>query len=358
MIGVLYGKSAGPWVDPVVTDMQVVADDRGQEIAALSIETVTRSLREWQSVERLYVLPFDVPATAPPDLPRAAPDLVRALFPRAEIINPLAAHELCWDKPAAARRLLERGVPVPETLMTSDPAEAMSFIRHHQHAILKEPYGGGGHGHVIVAADDTGAIAGEIPGRRYAVELQESGSERRVHHGVLSYPPPFFLQRLVTDVGRAGVLRPAQILRAYVVDGQIAFWSERVRDKIRRPADFIISTTFGARYRLLRTASDAAATVARRAAEALGVRIGVVDLIRASDQGPYVLEVDTDGYHMLIDRSFTQLPEWREVYDFDRMIAEALLEPPAEVRTRALGHEAEARRARRPAPPRRHPRGG
>ena len=34
---------------------------RGGEIAALSIETAVRPAREWQSVERLYVLPFDVP---------------------------------------------------------------------------------------------------------------------------------------------------------------------------------------------------------------------------------------------------------------------------------------------------------
>ena len=147
----------------------------------------------------------------------------------------------------------------------------------------------------------------------------------------------------MTDVGRHGALKPAQILRAYVVGGQVVFWTERYRDRIRRPSDFIISVAFGARYRFLPEVSDAAKTVARRAAEVLGVRVGAVDLIRTGGEGPYVLEVDTDGHHMMIDRSFKQLPEYRDVHDFDGYIAELLTAP------RAIGPGvSKPRRARRP----------
>ena len=183
---------------------------------------------------------------------------------------------------------------------------------------------------MVLFADDTGTMAGEIPGRRYAVELVASGVGRSIAHGVLSCPPPFYLQRLVTGVDRAGVLTPAQIVRAYVVDRQVVFWAERYRERLRRPADFIINATFGAKYRFLPEVSDAAQTVARRAAEALGIRVGAVDLIRAGDDGPYVLEGDTDGPHMMIDRSFKLLPEYREIYDIDRYIAELLLAPAVE----------------------------
>jgi hypothetical protein len=289
---------------------------------------VARADREWLSVERLYVLPFDVPPRLAPDVPLDPPQLLRALFPHADLVNAPAVHELCWDKLAMSHRLLDRGVPMPETLITSDPEEASEFVRRHQHAILKEPRSCGGHGHVVVLADQTGTIAGEVPGRRYAIDFEPSGIGRRLAHGVLSCPPPFYLQRLVTGIGRGGVLAPAQVLRAYVVDGQVVFWAERYRARLRRPADFIINAAFGAKYRFLPQVSDAAQTVARRAAEALGVHIGVVDLIRVGDDGPYVLEVDTDGYHMMIDRSFKQLPEYRDVYDFDRHIAERLLAPP------------------------------
>jgi len=338
MIVCLYGKTAEPFVAPALADLQAAAAARGGEIAALAIENAVHAGRDWQSVERLYVLPFDVPTHLPAALPLAAPQLLQTLFPRADAVNAPAVHELCWDKLAMARRLLERGVPMPESLITSSPDEAREFVRRNEHAILKEPRSCGGHGHVVVFADDSGTIAGEVPGRRYAVELQASGLRRSLAHGVLSCPPPFYLQRLVTSSGRGGVLKPAQILRAYVVDGQVVFWTERHRARVRRPADFIINATFGAAYRFLPGVSDAAQTVARRAAEVLGVRVGVVDLIRAGDDGPYVLEVDTDGHHMMIDRSFKLLPEYRDVYDLDRYIADLLLAPAVAVqppRTRA-----------------------
>jgi len=339
MIAILYGAAAQPWVGPIAADIQAAADARGGEIVAISLETALRAHREWQSVRKLYVLPFDVPVDLPEDLPLDAALLIRALFPRAEVVNGMAAHALCWDKLAAAQRLLDRGVAMPETLITMDPEEARDFVRRHDQAILKEPRSCGGHGHVVVFADRDGVIAGEVPGRRYVVEPVLSGVGRQLRHGVLSCPPPFYLQRLVTDVGRGGVLKPGQILRAYIVDGQIVFWSERRRDKIRRPGDFIISATLGARYHFVRAVSDAAETLVRRAADALSVRFGAVDIIRAGDQGPFVLEADTDGQHLVVDRSFKALPEYRDVFDLDKMIADVLLAEEAEVRTHTVGVE-------------------
>ena len=329
MIACLYGKTAEPYVTPVVADLQAAASARNREIAALTIEAAVRSEQPWDSVERVYLLPFDVPLQLPAAFSTAPAALIRELFPRADLINAPAVHELCWDKVAMARRLLERGVPMPETLITSDPEEARDFVRRHEQAILKEARSCGGHGHVVVFADDSGSIGGEIPGRRYVVDFEAAGLRRSLAHGVLSCPPPFYLQRLVTGVRRSGALEPAQILRAYVVDGQVMFWTERYRSRVQRPSDFIINATFGAKYRFLPEVSDAAQTLGRRAAEVIGARIGVVDLVRSGDDGPYVLEVDTDGYHMMIDRSFKQLPEYRHVYDFDRFIAAQLLAPAA-----------------------------
>jgi glutathione synthase/RimK-type ligase-like ATP-grasp enzyme len=349
MIVCLYGKTAEAFVAPTLADLQRAGAARGAAINALSIETAVRGEREWQSVERLYTLPFDVPAHLPAALPPAPPLLVRALFPRAELINVPEVHELSWDKIAMARRLLDRGVPMPESLISNDPEEAREFVRRHGQAILKETRSCGGHGHVVVFADDGGTIGGEALGCRYAVDFETSGAGRSLVHGVLACPPPFYLQRMVTDVGRSGALEPAQILRAYVVDGQVTFWTERYRDRVRRPGDFIISAAFGAKYRFLREVSDAAQTVARRAAEVLGVRVGAVDLIRTGDEGPYVLEVDTDGYHMMIDRSFKRLPEYRDIYDFDRYIAELLVAPAAPVpRKRSPQRTQRPRRPHRP----------
>jgi len=236
MIACLYGRTAEPFVASTVADLQAAAHARGGEIEAVSIESAVGGQRTWESITRLYVLPFDVPLRLPATLPLAPSQLIKALFPRADVVNSPLAHELSWDKLTMSRRLLERGVPMPESLITSDPEEAREFVRRHQQAILKEARSCGGHGHVVVFADAGGAIAGEVPGRRYAVEFEASGVGRSLAHGVLSCPPPFYLQRLVTGVGRGGALTPAQLVRAYVIDGQVVFYTERYRGRVRRPA--------------------------------------------------------------------------------------------------------------------------
>jgi glutathione synthase/RimK-type ligase-like ATP-grasp enzyme len=331
MIACLYGRSAELFVAPMLARLQRAASERGAQIDAVSVEAAVAADREWQGVRRVYVLPFDIPPSMPAELPTTAPQLIEALFPRAEILNPPIIHELCWDKPSMTERLFERGVSVPESLITSDPDVAREFVDRHGQAILKAARSCGGHGHVVLFADASGTIAGEVaPGRRYAVEFVAAGTGRSLAHGVLSTPPPFYLQRLVARPDRSGALKPGPIVRAYVVDRQIAFWTERYRDRVRRPSDFVITATFGAKQRFLPAVSDAVQTAARRAADALGIRVGVVDVIHAGEDGPFVIDVSTDGYHMMIDRSFTELPEYRDIYDFDGSIAELLLAESAE----------------------------
>jgi glutathione synthase/RimK-type ligase-like ATP-grasp enzyme len=325
MIACLYGRSAALFVEPVVVDLLRAAARRRVEIVAVTLETALATRQRWRDTEALYVLPFEIPLGLPTELPLTPAALVRELFPRATVANSLAAHERCWDKLATAQRLLERGVPIPTTLSTSDPEEARAFITEHGHALLKEPRSCAGHGHLVVFPDAEGSVVGEARGRRYVVELQETGTGRTISHGIFHYPPPFLLQRLVATPGRGGVLRPAQILRAYIVDRQVVFWTERYRNRIRRPSDFIISVALGAKYRFLPAVSEEVRKVAMRAAEALDVSVGVVDLIRSSDEGPAVLEVDTDGPNMMIDRSFKSVPDYRPAFDFDDFIAEALI---------------------------------
>src|SRR5262249_8145983 len=158
---------------------------------------------------------------------------------------------------------------------------------------------------------------------QYAIELVPDG--RRALHGErLIYPAPFYLQRLVADTGPRRIT-PGQVLRAYILDNQIVFWTERYRARYTRPSDLSIHSALCARYRFLHDVSEEAKKIALRTAEVIGMRIGVVDLIRTSSSGPYVLEVDTDGYHLMIDRQFKHTPEYRDFFDLDRYIAEALL---------------------------------
>jgi glutathione synthase/RimK-type ligase-like ATP-grasp enzyme len=323
MIVCLYGRDFAPFVEPVVRDLCAAATAAGGEIQPLTIEAAVADRSRCAQVHRLYVLPFDPPAAA--TLPEAPATLVRTLFPRAEVVTSFAVQELCWDKTATEERLLDRGVPVPETVISSEPADVVEFVRQHEFAILKERYSCAGQGHVVVWFEDD-QLVGDSGSQQYKIELVSDGT-RQLRGDRLVYPGPFYAQRLVADVGPRAIT-PGQLLRAYIVDNQIAFWTERYRDRYVRPSDWIINVSQGAKYRFVFSVSEEAKKIALRSAEVIGMRIGAVDLIRTGSAGPYVIEVDTDSHHMIVDRSFKYIPEYRDFFNLDRYIAEALLVEP------------------------------
>ena len=333
MIACLYGRACAPFVESAVGDLCAAAAAAGGEIQPLSIEAAMADRARCATVHRLYVLPFDLPATgvaasvpdAPAPVAHGPAAVVRTLFPRAEVVISFAVQELCWDKVATEQRLLDRGVPVPETLMSSDPEDVGEFVHRHGFAILKERFSCAGQGHVVVWHED-GQLVGDSGSHQYVIELVPEG-RRELRGDRLIYPAPFYLQRLVADVGPRGV-NPAQLLRAYVVDNQIAFWTERYRDRYLRPSDWIVNVSRGAKYRFVFSVSEEAKKIALRTAEVIGMRIGVVDMIRTGSTGPYVIEADTDGYHMMIDRQFKEIPDYRDFFNLDRYIADALLVEP------------------------------
>ncbi len=328
MIACLYGKTAAPFVEPVVRDLCVAAETAGGRIVPVTIERALadriRDRTQWTNLRRVYVLPFDVPANLPDGAPPAAAALVRWVFPGAEVVNPFDTHEICWDKPTTTERWLSRGVRVPESLLTNSIEEATAFVEQHECVILKAPRSCGGHGHYVVEPAADGLVA-EARGQRYELELVPAGARAHIQNRRLSYPAPFYLQRLVAGAGARGVLTPGQLLRAYVVDGQIAFWSERFRPRYRRSSDWIVTASLGAKHRFLFDVGEEVRKIALRAAEVIGLRIGVVDLVRTASDGAYVLSAYTDGYHMMIDREFKRMPEFRDCFDLDRFIAEDLL---------------------------------
>ena len=323
MIVCLYGRAFAPFVEPVVRDLSAAAAVAGGEIQPLTIEAAIADSRRREGVHRLYVLPFDVPPAN--ELAAAPAALIRTLFPRVDIATSFAVQDMCWDKLATQERLVDRGVPVPETLTSSEPAEVHDFVRQHGFAIIKERFSCAGQGHIVVWFED-GQLVGDSGSHQYRMELVSAG-DRRLYGDRCVYPAPFYVQRLVADVGPRGTT-PGQVLRAYIVDNHVVFWSERYREHYLRPADWLINVSSGARYRFVLNVSEEVKKVALRSAEVIGMRIGVVDLIRTGSQGPYVLEVDTDSHHMLIDRQFKGIPDYREFFDLDRYIAEALLVEP------------------------------
>jgi hypothetical protein len=332
MILCLYGRTCAEFVEPVVRDLRAAAEAIGGEVVPITVERAIedheRHQLELRGARRLYVLPFDVPSKLPADAPTTPAALVRWLFPGAEALNPFDVHEICWDKPTVAERWLQRGVRVPDGLLTSSVEEATAFVEQHEWVILKATRSCGGHGHYVVSAAADGLVA-EARGQRYELELVPPGGSPQIRDRQLRYPGPFYFQRLVAEVGPRNVMSPGQLLRAYLVDGQIAFWIERYRPRYRRPSDWIVTTGSGAKYRFLFSVGEEARKMAMRAADVIGLRLGVIDLVRTAGEGVFVLAAYSDGHHMMIDRQFKRLPEFRDAFDFERFIAEALLAEPA-----------------------------
>ena len=320
MIACMYGRIFAPFVEPVARDLCAAAAEAGGEIWSVTLEAAMADRRRAADVHRLYVLPFDAPAGTSPAT------LVREVFPRAEIVTSFTAQDLCWDKVATQELLMDRGVPVPDTVVSSEPADVYRFVQEHGFVILKARHACAGQGHIILWFEDD-ELVGDCGSHQYMVQLVTHGRPQ-LEGARLMYPAPFYVQRLVADIGPRGV-SPGQVLRAYVVDNQIVFWTERYRDRYLRPSDWIVNVALGARYRFLHDVSEEAKKIALRSAEVVGLRVGVVDLIRTGSSGPYVLEVDTDSHHMIIDRQFKQIPDYREFFNLDRHIADALLVEPS-----------------------------
>jgi len=341
MIACLYGELYAPFVEEIVRDVRRAAAAAGGAVWPITVEAAGAQRERCAEVHRLYILPFDPPAKVEPA--ETPSTLVQALFPRAEVVTPFAVQDLCSDKVATQERLVDRGIPVPDTLISSEPAEVYDFVRTHGYAVLRDRYACGSQSHIALWLDE-GHLVGDSGSHQYRLDLVRQG--RRQLQGVhLTYPAPFYVQRLIADIGPRWVT-PGQVVRAYVIDHQIAFWTEAYRDRYHRPADWISTGGPDGRYRFLQNVSEEAQKIALRTADVIGMRMGAVDLVRTGSSGPYVLEVVVDSYRMIIDRQFKQIPEYRDFFDLDRYIAEALLIEPTPVATRRLPRPEKPRRRR------------
>jgi len=318
MIACVYGTGAAAFVEPVIRDLVQLAEARRLELVGVNLERLPTTTT-FNEVSQVYVFPLEAGVADGDELYR----LLSRRFPNATVINPPAAHHLSADRVALGARLLERGVPMPETLVTDDPKEVRDFVVRYEHAVLRDLRAAGVGSSLLLVADADRTLVGEARGRRYVVEPLAEGSGRHLEHGVLSVAPPFLVQRMVTRIGRRGVLTPAPVLRAFVADDHVPYWIESYRDRVERPSDFLLTTETKTPRRFLQVVSDEADKLARRALKVVGSPIGAVDLIR-SDTGLVVLDVVIDGAHRMIDRSYKKLPEFRGAFDLDRYLIDMI----------------------------------
>jgi RimK family alpha-L-glutamate ligase len=174
------------------------------------------------------------------------------------VMNSPRAIERCVDKFYTTALLQEAGLPVPETIVCEDAAEAIETLRVMGDAIVKPIFGSLGHGMVRVTDPEIAL--------RVVEPLKQVSSV-------------FYVQRTVDHGGRD--------IRAFVVGGRVIGAIERTA-----PAgDWRTNVARGGSVRPFDLPS-AWAQMAIRATAAVGADYAGVDLLPSRDGRVFVLEVN------------------------------------------------------------------
>lgn len=325
----LYGPELESYLAPVIEALGRAVGWGGGELALTTPERAWRHRPFTEPAESLYILPFDA---MPEDAPADAGAFIEACLPKVPIATSMAVQDLCDDRLATQERLLTHGVPMPETLVTDSFGEMKRFVRRHEAAVLRDPRQAGGLPDIVLWVEG-GQVFGDCGSHRY--QLMKSDADRpRLVGDELHHPGPFYLQRLIAKFSRGNVV-PGPSLRAYVVAGEVRFWTERSRSAYRRPAEWVSRNRPDEIVRFVQDVSSDAEKAAVRAAEAVGARHCAVDIVRTAGAGPCVRDIVVDGRHTIVDRSYKSRPEFRDHFNFDRHLGFALVPHPEVVAERA-----------------------
>lgn len=173
------------------------------------------------------------------------------------VINPPRALEAAVDKYLSSARLLEAGLPTPETIVCQGVDEAMTgFDRLGRDIVVKPLFGSEGRG---------------------ILRVDEEGLALRVFKALAQLGSAIYLQRFIPHHGFD--------IRLLVIGSEVLC--------VRRvnPVDWRTNVSRGATAEAFRPDAELL-DWARRAAEAIGAPLAGVDVLPARDGRRYVLEVN------------------------------------------------------------------
>ena len=164
------------------------------------------------------------------------------------------------DKRSCLQFLVANGIPVPDTMATSDPLNIPHAINRLGSDAVVIKLLSGTHGIGVIKADD-------------------ANTAESIIEGFLRLKQKIILQKFIEE-------SKGRDIRVFIVDGQVAAAMERVAQE----GDFRSNLHRGAvaqRVYLTRQEID----IAREAAHVMKLKVAGVDLLR-TDSGPMVLEVN------------------------------------------------------------------
>ncbi len=144
----VWGPADDPPVERIVSILAARAADlvhvHADNLTTLTYEvTVGASVAGWfevggrkvpiDSLSGIYVRPGDLPQGR---LPAAALDLIASCAPAA-VVNRPSAGRSNWSKPFQSQLIAAAGIAVPDTLVTTDPSAARSFLAGHERIVYK-----------------------------------------------------------------------------------------------------------------------------------------------------------------------------------------------------------------------------
>lgn len=240
------------------------------------------------------------------------------LAKRVRMINSYKSQANAIDKVKTSRILLQEGIPTPETVISDDFGDVEALVEKAGTVVLKYPWGCAGYGHFFLHRN------GRLKGVTKQGEFEVKKLSDRVKIGENTVSPPYYAQEFISS--RGDRFSNDRVYRMYVVGEKVGMGSIRVIDDVHDLSKSVINIAQGAHYIFMDKIDQRMQDAALMTAGAVGFDVGVVDILCNVHGAPYVIECDCDGRLMAVDRSFRKHTQFNDSVNYDRMIAERLLE--------------------------------
>ncbi len=311
-IGLLYEPAYWLLLENLIRDLEHEIRVVGGQSCRLTTAELDQA-----DVDLIYVLPYDGLET------------LKGIESQQLVINSTQAQEIAIDKLATSRLLMADNLPTPETIVSQTPDAVVDMLERCGIVLLKSTNLCGGAGHRILRRQGR-EITTTTRSRTYQVAF---GEHNQILDQTIVLAPPYYAQQFIGTTAQTN----DRVYRMYVVGGQVAMGTIRVKEGVDTAEKSIINVATGAHYEFLETLNEEMVSLALCVSDLIGFEIGVVDFVRDASGHPLIIEADCDGCYLFICRKFQEAPDYGKPYNFNGHLVRHLVEivqraPPLTIR--------------------------
>lgn len=263
---------------------------------------------------------------------------LESLDQKKHLFNSFYALKNSADKITTSHIFRSNSIPAPETLVTFNTEEAISFIKKYKKILIKPQIGSESMGIAFLHwnEEEGNVVMISTDGRKQTVVFDSTKPNRNPHFSFVetntegvTLNPPFLLQEYIK-----GHDTNHSVLKIYVIDGKATSGLKITRMNTKTERESIISyndISAGALQEIVLPVNlpVEASDLACRATKAFDLRSGLVDLVWSAQEEKWkVLEVNNDDLGKVRDRSERMDPNYEEngPFDWNYQLAKALIE--------------------------------